>query len=479
MVLGFIVLGILVSVALVGWGEFAGKLLKFSGPEIELVEVPRGIGAAPVTLRAQIRDHWSGLRGVVVRARNLHHSEFRTLVEQDLQGELEAPLAVTFPGDQSGLEEGEVEIEIIASDLAIWENRSSKAIRLRVDYRRPKVIPLTTQATIREGGTHLLFYRVFDEDLALSGVKVGNNTFAGFPARGMDPELSEPNLFVVLFTVPLGGSDQTFSLRLFGEDGVGNAATADIAGRLIKRVDRQATVVASEEYLRRHISGLATEYFTKLNEELRKQNRAISFSSPDGSTERLFEEYQFVERDLREANEVEIASYLRGPRFERFWDDAFEPVPGALRFGFGDTITAAFEKRELGKRRSMGLEIDLKLPTPEVNAVNEGIVVISRRIGVYGRVVGIDHGLGLVSLYGNLDQVTVKQGERVNRGQAIGVGEKSWFGPGYRVLVQFRLHSIPVDPAEWFDRVWYGTQIQNKVNDVRRSLKLPVYEPIR
>jgi septal ring factor EnvC (AmiA/AmiB activator) len=127
----------------------------------------------------------------------------------------------------------------------------------------------------------------------------------------------------------------------------------------------------------------------------------------------------------------------------------------------------------------MGLEIDLKLPTPDVNAVNEGIVVISRRIGVYGRVVGIDHGLGLVSLYANLDQVTVKQGERVNRGQTIGVGEKSWFGPGYRVLVQFRLHSIPVDPAEWFDRVWYGTQIQNKVNDVRRSLKLPVYEPIR
>ena len=125
------------------------------------------------------------------------------------------------------------------------------------------------------------------------------------------------------------------------------------------------------------------------------------------------------------------------------------------------------------------MEFDLKPDRAEVEAVNEGIVTFSRRLGALDRVVAVDHGLGLVSIYAYLDQVLVKPGERVGKGQAVGIAGRSWFGPGYRLLLQFRLHGMPVDPNEWFDRNWYGTQIKGKINDMRRSLKLPVYEPLR
>src|SRR5690606_18913393 len=105
-------------------------------------------------------------------------------------------ITIDFPGAQTEVEEGEAVVEIRAFDRAFFNNASEKLLRLKVDFRRPYVELLSTQHNVRRGGSQVAFYRVVDEDVAISGVKVGNDTFLGFPARGIDEEFQDKTLHV-------------------------------------------------------------------------------------------------------------------------------------------------------------------------------------------------------------------------------------------------------------------------------------------
>lgn len=91
------------------------------------------------------------------------------------------------------------------------------------------------------------------------------------------------------------------------------------------------------------------------------------------------------------------------------------PVVGVITDGFGpriDPITrqAAFHD---------GLDISAAFATP-VRAPADGLVVFADRESGYGRLVKINHGYGFFTLYGHLDRILVKEGQRVKRGEVIG-----------------------------------------------------------
>ena len=74
-----------------------------------------------------------------------------------------------------------------------------------------------------------------------------------------------------------------------------------------------------------------------------------------------------------------------------------------------------------GQPRSPHPGIDFAAPrgTPVV-AANSGRVALLGDYFFPGRLVALDHGLGLYTLYFHLDTVTVTDGERVERGQTVG-----------------------------------------------------------
>ncbi len=101
---------------------------------------------------------------------------------------------------------------------------------------------------------------------------------------------------------------------------------------------------------------------------------------------------------------------------ERLWAHAFiVPVEGTASGAFGS-------KRILnGQPRNQhnGEDIAAPLGTP-VKATNDGIVKMVDDHFFSGKGVFLDHGLGLFTMYFHLDTVTVKEGERVKRGDVIG-----------------------------------------------------------
>jgi murein DD-endopeptidase MepM/ murein hydrolase activator NlpD len=466
----------LVPVAFAGWSELYAGFLEHSEPQIEVLQFPRGVGLAPVSIKLRLTDQGAGLDEVVVRTTQKGNA--REILRQSLGGQQATEITVEFPGDKSALEEGAAEFEVRAFDRSFWNNRAIKTFPLKVDYRRPKVEVLTGQHNARVGGAQLIIYRATDESLALSGIKVGGTSFLGYPARGLDKDLDDRSLFVALYAFDQFQDPNKTPIRVFAEDEVGNAVSAQFYNKVQPRPERVLGVPLTEDVLLNSVAPLADEYLPKLIEAAKQSGQQLVVNNKKGGKERLLEKLAIVNKNLRVYSENEISGMLKAPRFERFWFQPFVRQVGVVQFGFSDELRYIVEGKEVAQTRANGFEIAMQRDQGDVVAASDGIIIFADSIGTYGNLVAIDHGLGLVSLYGHLSAARVKRGDQVKAGQVIGVAGRSGFSRNSNLFFQVRVHGIPVDPTEWSDRNWFYAHVNAKIDEVKQLLGIPIYRTV-
>jgi hypothetical protein len=163
--------------------------------------------------------------------------------------------------------------------------------------------------------------------------------------------------------------------------------------------------------------------------------------STNPALEQLRDLLQSQESFEREA----IEPYLSGLSPQRVFYKSFVTLSNysALRkfSGFFDDITLLLgEEHQLD---NLGLSGEILLATargvPVVPATNDGIVVYADRLGVMGKTVIINHGWGISSVYGSLDMIQVKEGDRVSKLEAIGIPGTSSIIAEPGVFYQLRL----------------------------------------
>jgi septal ring factor EnvC (AmiA/AmiB activator) len=83
-----------------------------------------------------------------------------------------------------------------------------------------------------------------------------------------------------------------------------------------------------------------------------------------------------------------------------------------------------------------------------VRAVHDGTVAFAGPFAGFGNLVIVDHGAQAFTLYGNLLEVAVAKGARVERGTPVGtVGESPSGSAG--LYFELRVDGRPVDPLQW------------------------------
>ncbi len=118
------------------------------------------------------------------------------------------------------------------------------------------------------------------------------------------------------------------------------------------------------------------------------------------------------------------------------------PVQGALSSGFGKRVSP------FSRRVQMHDGIDISVDHASVvTAVAEGSVVTAGYQGAYGRAVLIDHGNGYETLYGHLSSISVKVGQKICRGQKIGLVGSSGRSTGPHLHYEVRVAGEPKDPS--------------------------------
>lgn len=88
------------------------------------------------------------------------------------------------------------------------------------------------------------------------------------------------------------------------------------------------------------------------------------------------------------------------------------------------------------------------LCTPIV-AADSGTVIYSGWMGGYGYAVMIDHGGGLVSLYGHNQELAVSEGQYVNKGQVISYAGSTGWSTGPHCHFEVRIHGEVTEPLDY------------------------------
>lgn len=120
------------------------------------------------------------------------------------------------------------------------------------------------------------------------------------------------------------------------------------------------------------------------------------------------------------------------------------PARGLLTSGFGsreDPFTG-------GHSMHSGLDVATR-EGAEVIAPARGVVIYAGEKAAYGNCIMIDHGRDITTLYGHLQTMLVKPGEKVERGQHIGKVGNTGRSTGPHLHYEVRVNGVPVNPRRY------------------------------
>ena len=122
------------------------------------------------------------------------------------------------------------------------------------------------------------------------------------------------------------------------------------------------------------------------------------------------------------------------------------PVTGPISSSFGER-----EDPMLGNGEGEfhpGIDISGPEGTP-IHCTADGVVVSADIVNGYGRMVKIDHGHGLVTMYGHMSGFAVTAGQAVTRGQVVGYIGHTGRATGNHVHYEVRINNTPVNPHKY------------------------------
>ncbi|MGD2184669.1 MAG: M23 family metallopeptidase, partial [Desulfobacterales bacterium] len=130
-----------------------------------------------------------------------------------------------------------------------------------------------------------------------------------------------------------------------------------------------------------------------------------------------------------------------------------------IRLWFGDfkkplasETTSVFGTRRLfnGQHRSYhrGTDLRAKSGTP-VYASNSGVVRLAQNLFYSGKMVIVDHGINIFTLYAHLSEIQVQEGRHIARGHQIGLSGATGRVSGPHLHWAVKVNGVYVDPLQF------------------------------
>jgi murein DD-endopeptidase MepM/ murein hydrolase activator NlpD len=159
-----------------------------------------------------------------------------------------------------------------------------------------------------------------------------------------------------------------------------------------------------------------------------------------------FQEVPDTASSVTSEHEEDMPRFLETHTFASFLLPGQHPVKGFIRSSFGRRVSPGGEAREFNG----GIDISTRAKAPVV-APFAGLVASCRRDATQGWVLSLTHGHGLVTLYGRLERIFVREGQYVERGERIGmVGQGNQKGP--HLHFEIHLNDLAVNPVLYLSR---------------------------
>ncbi len=140
----------------------------------------------------------------------------------------------------------------------------------------------------------------------------------------------------------------------------------------------------------------------------------------------------------------ELHAYLQKRRSLLSSTPAIRPAQGWISSGFGYRVSPFTGLKEFHK----GMDIATREGAPIV-APADGIITSVGDMGPLGNTLIIDHEHGLVTRYAHLREWLVKPGQRIKRGDKIGLVGDTGRTTAPHLHYEILLNGLPVNPADY------------------------------
>ncbi|MEW6079341.1 MAG: M23 family metallopeptidase [Thermodesulfobacteriota bacterium] len=349
---------------------------------------------------------------------------------------------ISLAPKKAGIPDGPATLRVQARDSA-WRgwfkgNLAYVEKEVAIDTKKPEVEVLTPQHYINKGGVGLVIYRVLEPD-TVHGVQVGDRFFPGRAGQFEDANICL-GFFAVAYDQP-----PDVSPMVQVTDAAGNITRAGFYHLIKPKVFAEDLIPLSDGFLNTVMP-------------------AFDVPVPD---DRPIETFKYVNTELRIKNDETIRSVCRQSDNQQHWQGVFVSFPNATcRAAFGDHRTYQYQGQVVSQAYHLGVDLASLAKSP-VPAGNAGRVAFAGDLGIYGRAVIIDHGLGLFSLYGHLSQISVAEDQMVSRGETIGLSGQTGLAGGDHLHYSMLLQDTFINPIEWWDESWITNNINSKKDMIR------------
>ena len=316
---------------------------------------------------------------------------------------------------------------------------------VEVRLEPPRVAVLSTLHYVNHGGAELVVYRATPADVE-SGVRVGDQTYPGFPGSGAGVP-GDASVKVAFFAL-LHDQDLTTPVALFARDAAGNEATAALDHRAFPKPFARSRIQIDDRFFQQVVPAIAAG----------TPDMALSTSG-----DQLLASFLRINGELRMRNNQTIAELARKTTPQMLWKDAFQPLTNAaVESRFADNRTYVYQGKDVDQQVHLGFDLAVTRRTP-VLAAHNGIVLYAGDLGIYGNTVILDHGLGVQSLSAHLSSMDVKVGDRVDKGRPLGRSGMTGLAAGDHLHFTMLLNGRAVTPVEWWDPKWMQDRVLRKI----------------
>jgi murein DD-endopeptidase MepM/ murein hydrolase activator NlpD len=422
-------LTLLVIVALVGGSALIWRQ-RVGGPQLVDANLPTVLGRDTTVdfhLRAR-GGHLSTLR-VVLEQGDAHFDLFAS----DSLRTKEATVSARLEVAASGAKEGEARLLVYAGD-DYWRPRgeSKNAVAMEpvsIDLTPPGLQVRGATRYPEPGGSALAVLSAPDAQRCY--VEVGDRRF---------PTHARGEAQVCLYAVDLD-YDGSHPPQAVAEDAAGNRSVAELPVVIRAKPVPTGQVHLDRAWLVRTLPTLLGTDPSEVEADVGAAFRKVSV-------------------DLRAAAAAELESLATRSPDAAEWHGAFRQMPGSSVLSrFGVRRTYLLDGKGLDEKVHQGIDL-ASVRHAEIPAANDGRVVHAGPLTIYGNAVVVDHGLGLMTLYGHCSSLQVAVGDEVKKGQTLAFTGATGLAVGDHLHFEVLVGGEPVSPLQWLDGRWIDSHIE-------------------
>lgn len=321
-------------------------------------------------------------------------------------------------------------LNVQAQNCSLFKTRFAMSANLSPDFMPPIVGITSQQHYVNQGGSDVVTYSV-SPDTVWSGVRVGPYQFDGFdkPGGGKGEKFA---FFVHSYELPAGTPVEVVAIDAAGNE----AKTIMPIARFFPKQFRQRELPISDDFI-------ATKVMTII-------------SNTPGLTAKgqPVDDFLQVNRDLRKKNAAFLTEISKQSESRFLWKDAFVPLKNAaVEANFADYRSYIYNGQKVDEQVHLGFDLAITEKAPVMSA-QAGKVIFADYLGIYGNTILIDHGYGLITLYGHLSAMDFTVGQTVGKNQKIGNSGVTGLAGGDHLHFSLLIQGVQANPVEFWDQHW-------------------------